>query len=405
VIDVVAKQVTHVIALAEGSNPVGIAVTANGATAVVAESGKGKAAVIKLATFMVTTEIATGPGPQRVGIGGTQAVVVNGDNDTVSIINLVTNTVSKTLNVGRAPDGIAVDPAANRAYVLNGGDGTVSVIDLAAQTVSSTVPLGGTLRPQSIALSGTGFAFITVPSAGPTGEVEILNLAAATHTTIQANPERSGGSTDVAFFNGKLYFANQTGGSVSVIPFTNGTAGAASTIKVDLGARALAIDAKDNLLVVTNEGSGTLVLVDLATNKLTGRIDAVRAAPDDNDDHGDRDRATNVPAVQSVAPASSKANATITLTIVGSNLSGATGIVFALSLGNGNQGDDGNDKNKLDDAFTVSNIAVNSAGTQLTATVKIGTAAHTGAHIVRVTTANGESSGKVGAGNIFTVLP
>jgi uncharacterized protein (TIGR03437 family) len=405
VVDVKAKQVTHVIALPAGANPVGIAVTANGATAVVAEAGSGKAAILNLSTFMVTTEIATGPGPQRVGMSGTQAIVVNGDGDTVSIINLTTNTVQKTLTVGRAPDGVAIDTATNRAYVLNTGDGTISIIDLATQSIASTLPLSANLRPQAIALNGAGFAFLTVPSAGPTGEVVVLNLSTGTQTTIHANPDGSGGSSEVVFFNGKLYFANQTGGSVSVIPFASGTAGAITTIKVDLGARALTIDAKDNLLVVSNEGSGTLVLVDLATNKVTGRVDAVRAAPDDNDDHDDRDRATNVPAVQSIAPSSGRIDATVTLTITGTNLAGAKDIVFTISRGNGDQGDNGNDKNKTDDAFTVSNIAVNSAGTELTATVKIGSEAQTGQHIVGVATPNGESSGKVGIGNIFTVLP
>src|SRR5262249_45299211 len=162
------------------------------------------------------------------------------------------NTVQKTLNVGRAPEGVAVDTAANRAYVVNESDGTVSIIDLAGLTVASTVQLGASLRPESIALNGSGFAFLTVPSAGPNGEVVVLNLATSTQTTINANPDRSGGSSDVQFFNGKLYLANQTGGSVSVIPFTGGAVGTPTSIKVDLGARALAIDAKDNLLVVSN---------------------------------------------------------------------------------------------------------------------------------------------------------
>jgi uncharacterized protein (TIGR03437 family) len=405
VVDVKAKQVTHVIALPDGANPVGMAVTTNGATAVVTESGTGKIAILDLNTFMVTAELATGPGPVRVAISGTQAIVVNGDNDTVSIINLNGNTLQKTLTVGHAPTGVAVDTAANRAYVVNEGDGTVTIVDLGSLSIASTVPLGASLRPQSIALNGAGFALLTVPSAGPMGEVVVLNLGTGTQTTINANPDRSGGSTDLLFFNGKFYFANQTGGSISVMPFSNGTAGAITTVKVDLGARALAIDSKDNLLVVSNEGSGTLVLVDLATNAVVGRIDAVRTSDGDQDDHGDRDGASNLPAVQSIAPASSKANATITLTITGSNLGGATGLVFDLPRGNGDQGDNGDDKNKMDDAFTVSNIAVNSAGTQLTATVKIAAGAKTGPHIVRVLTQNGESSGKVAAGNTFTVLP
>ena len=68
-------------------------------------------------------------------------------------------------------------------------------------------------------------------------------------------------------------------------------------------------------------------------------------------------------------------------------------------------GDKGNDKSKTDDAFIVSNIAVTAGGTQLTATFKIAVGAQTGAHIVRVITPNGESSGKVDNGNTFTVLP
>ena len=403
VIDVKAKQVTHVIALPDGANPVGIAVTLNGATAVVAESGTGKAAILNLTTFMVTTEIATGPGPQNVGISGTQAVVVNGDNDTVSIINLATNTLQKTLTIGHQPEGLAIDAGANRAYVVNENDGSISIIDLGTQTVASTVPIDATLRPESIALTGTGFALLTVPSAGPNGEVVVLNLFTGTHTTINANPDRSGGSSDVVFFNGKLYLANQTGGSISVIPFANGTAGTPTTIKVDLGARALTIDAKDNLLVVSNEGSGTLVLIDLATNTVVGKIDAVRSSPSDQDDHNDRDGASNLPAVQSLTPASGKANTTVALTITGTHLTGATDVVFTLSRGNGDQGDNGNDKNKTDSAFTVSNIAVNAAGTQLTATVKIAAGAQNGQHIVRVVTPNGESSGKVATGNTFTV--
>jgi uncharacterized protein (TIGR03437 family) len=405
VVDVKAKQVTQVIALAQGAGPQGIAVTADGTTALVAESGSGKVAVLNLTTFMVTTEVSTGAGSTHVAIGGTQAVVVNTDNDTVSILNLANNTVQQTLTVGRGPEGVAIDTTGMRAYVGNEEDGTLSVIDLSALTVTGTITLGASLRPEAIALAAPGFLFITVPSADPTGEVILLNTMTGTQTTVQANPDRSGGASDVVFFNGKLYFANQTGGSVSALPFINGTVGMITTTKVDLGARALTVDAKDNLLVVSNEGSGTLVLVDLATNAVVGRVKAVETTPSDTDDHSDHDDAANLPKVQSITPASSKASTMITLTVTGTNLGPAKGVVFDILSSNGDQGDDANDTNKLDAAFTVSNISVNSSGTQLTATVTIGSGAQAGQHVVRVTTANGESSGKVATANIFTVLP
>jgi uncharacterized protein (TIGR03437 family) len=404
IVDVKAKQVTQVIALAQGANPQGIAVTADGATALVAESGSGKVAVLNLTKFMVTTEIATGPDATHVAIGGTQAVVVNTDNDTVSILDLTNNTVQKTLTVGRAPAGVAIDTAGMRAYVANENDGTLTLIDLSALTVAGTITLGTSPRPEAIGLAAPGFLFITIPSADAAGEVILLNTATGTQTTVQANPDRSGGASDVVFFNGKLYFANQTGGSVSALPFVSGTIGTTTTIKVDLGARTLTVDAKDNLLVVSNEGSGTLVLVDLNTNTVVGRIKAVETSPGDTDDHSDHDGAMNLPIVQSITPASSKASATMTLLVTGTNLGGAKGVVFDIVRTNGDEGDD-EDNNKLDNAFTVSNISVNSSGTQLTATVTIAAGAQTGQHVVRVKTAIGESSGKVAMGNIFTVLP
>jgi hypothetical protein len=278
------------------------------------------------------------------------------------------------------------------------------VIDLSALTVTGTITLGTSLRPEAIALAAPGFLFITVPSAGPMGEVILLNTVTGTQTTVQANPDRSGGASDVVFFNGKLYFSNQTGGSVSALPFVIGTLGPITTVKVDLGVRALTVDAQDNLLVVSNEGSGTLVLVDLNTNAVVGRIKAVETSPSDTDDHSDHDRAANLPTVQSITPASSKAGTIITLMVTGANLGGAKGLVFDILRSNGDEGD-GEDNNKVDDAFTVSNISVNSGGTQLTATVTIAAGAQTGQHVVRVTTANGESRGKVAMGNIFSVLP
>jgi uncharacterized protein (TIGR03437 family) len=406
VADVRARQITKLIALPDGARPSAVAVTGNGATALVVETGRDKVAVVDLTTFAVTAEIAVGAGPVRVAIGATQAVVVNGDADTVSIVDLATRAVQKTLPVGRGPVGVAIDTSTRRAYVANENDGTVTVIDLAGLAVLNTFTLGASLRVESIALlPGAGFAFVTVPSGGSNGQVILLNLTTGAQTSISANPDNSGGSSDVAIFNNKLYFANQTGGSVSMLPFSNGTAGTVTTIKVDLGARALAIDARDNLLVVANQGTGTLVLIDMATDTVAGRINAVRMGDGDQDDRSDRDGAVNLPAVQSVTPASGRAGTTLTLTISGSNLSGATALVFNTMRGNSDKGDNGSDKGKSDGAFTVSNIQVSANGTQLTATVAIGSGAQTGAHIVRVITANGESSGKSSSGNLFTVNP
>jgi len=61
-----------------------------------------------------------------------------------------------------------------RAYVANEDDGTLTVIDLNALTVAGTITLRTSLRPEAIAPAPPGFLFITIPSAGPTGEVILL---------------------------------------------------------------------------------------------------------------------------------------------------------------------------------------------------------------------------------------
>jgi len=406
VLDVAARKVSQVITLPRGAKPEAIAVNAKGTIAVVAEAGMGKVAVLDLTRFLVTAQIATGLGAARVAIdgsiGGSQAVVVNQDSDTVSIVDLVSMTVQKTLTVGRGPEGVAVDGAVKRAYVTNEDDGTVSVIDLVALSVSNTFTLGASVRPEAIALvPGTTntMAFITVPAAGPDGQAILLNLTTGAFTTLSANPDRTGGSSDLAVFNSKVYFANQTGGSVSVLPFPPGPI---TTIKVDLGARALAIDSKDNLLVVSNQGSGTIVLVDLASNKVVARFSAVQTgmqADDGHDDHSDRGAAANTPTIQAIFPSSAKAGAIIPLTLTGTNLTGATNLIFVDERQHGK----GNNGNEPDKAFTVSNIQVAAGGAQLTATVAIAATASSGPRMVLVSTGNGESSDKTSMANTFTV--
>jgi uncharacterized protein (TIGR03437 family) len=395
VIDVSTKQVAHVVDLPDGAHPSGIAVNAAGTLAVVTETGLGKVAIVDLKTFTVSSQLATGNGPTAAAIAGTQAVVVNQDVDSVSVIDLTVPAVQKTISVGRGPSGVAA--AAGKAYVTNEDDGTVSVIDLTGLTITQTIQLGASVRPEAIALVG-GFAYITAPAGGPDGIIVVLNLSNNQTTTMKANPDRSGGTSDIAYFNGKLYFANQAGGSVSVLPVdatTGAATGPITRVRVDLGTRALAIDSKDGLLVVSNEGTGTLVLVSLSSNAITGRINAVQSSSgDDQDDHGDRNQAGNQPVIASLSPATGKAGTAFTLTITGVNLTGATAVNFA-APGNGKNGSD----------FTVKNIQVSSGGTQLTATVTIDASAKPGARVVTVATPNGDSSDKGVGAAVFVVTP
>lgn len=412
VIDVVQRKVTQVIGLPSGAGPVTAAVNAGGTVAVVAERGSGEVAIIDLAGFTVTAQVKVGLGPRSVAISGDTAVVVNGDSASVSFVSISqASAVGGPVAVGSGPHGVAVDAAGLNAYVTNENSGSVSVISLAAFTVTNTISLGANVRPASIQLiAGSNLAVIAVPGAGDDGEALVLNLTSGTVATIDVNPARSGGASDIAINGSTAYVADQTGGAVSFVPIsvtTGQPTAAPSTIKVDLGPRALAIDTKDNLLLVANEGSGNIVLVDLASNRVTGRIDAVRSnlpGDDGGDDHSDHVAAAPVPTVFSVTPLVVSATSTFTLTITGANLQGATDVVFINPANVHGEGSGNSFLSGRDKAFVATNIVVNSGGTQLTATITV-TDAALGPRVVVVARVSTYSSAALATGNTVTVVP
>ena len=263
---------------------------------------------------------------------------------------------------------------------------------------------------------------MTEPDRHATGRVLLVNLETGSILAdVDVNPDGSGGASEMAYFEGTVYFANQSGGSVTaakVVP-PSGTQTSWTltprTIKAGTGARALAIDQIDRLLLVTNQGSGEVVLIDLNTNQIAGRINGVRSETEEDngkhDDHGDRDNASNAPVISLLTP-NNRATGTSSfqMTIDGKNFNGATEVVFLDpdSLPGNGRGDDNHDNHgkgpvgRKDPAFTVTNLHVTSAQ-QVTATVTIRANASKGDRVVQVHTPNGESSSVMSGTNKFTL--
>jgi YVTN family beta-propeller protein len=357
--------------------PSAIAVNAAGTVALVAERNRGKIAFINLTTFMVQSELAVGAGPIGIAIQGSRAVVVNGDGNSISIIDLTTNTVAATVAVGNRPRGVAID-AAGLIYVTNQNDGTITVASLATGMVTATLKLGG-VRPAAIQIiAGTTYAVVADPATAPDGKVLVVNLVTGATTPFSVNPVRSGGASDIVVIGTTAWIADQTGGSISILPLTiTGTmvTGTATTITVGAGVRSLAFDAKDSLIFAVNESAGKVVLVSVPSGAITGSIVAIAAEDGDDDgqdDHSDHDGASNMPHVFAVTPFKADLGTTVTVTATGVNLQGATALVFTPG-----------------DGLTVSNFAVNAAGTQVTATVMVSAQAKPGAKKLSIVTPNG----------------
>ena len=70
-------------------------------------------------------------------------VYVVGNDGIVTVINTSSNSIETTITVGATPRGIAVTPDGSTVVVTNSGDNSLSLIDVATNTVSSTVDAVG----------------------------------------------------------------------------------------------------------------------------------------------------------------------------------------------------------------------------------------------------------------------
>ena len=97
-----------------------------------------------------------------VKLDGTRVYVANGANDSVSVIDTLSNGVVATIAVGHYPNGIAVNSAGTRVYVANASSNTVSVIDTGNNTVIATVPAGS--YPEDVVVNASGSRVYVVNS-------------------------------------------------------------------------------------------------------------------------------------------------------------------------------------------------------------------------------------------------
>ncbi len=417
--DLNARQIVHVIDLPSGSGPNAVAVNAAGTLAVATERDNASVALIDLTTAAVIDQIPTGGGPSAVAFYNNLALVANEDSNTISVIDVTVPRLLATIPAARGPRAVAIDPTAAIAYIAAEDGGTIVELDLNTLGVINRLPLGLNSRPKAIeVMPPLGFALVVEPSNGPGDDILAVNLSNGTIQTTGFQVAAAGDNA-LAVYGNYVYFADQTGSSITIAKAgaANGqlTLTTESQVPIGLGPRSLAIDTLDNLLLASNEGDGTLALLNLSTLQLAGTIDAVKAEGESQgeDDHHDRGEAQNQPLVTGVQPPSIQPGLTVTLTLTGMNLEGATGLDFidpSNSQGNGDserhRHSDHNGHgpfSNVDPNFTVTGLQVSPDGTQLTAVVTLALTDTPGPRIVAVLTPNGESNANASPHDTITI--
>jgi YVTN family beta-propeller protein len=308
---------TTVATIAVGTQPQGVTATPDGRTVYICNA-VGGISVIDTATNTVTATIPDGSFPISMVLApsGHTAYIAN-ETGTVSVLDTSTNTITGTIAVGGEPLGLAITPDGSSLYVPDFIGNTLSVVSTATSTVTATMT--GFSRPIGVSVTPDGSAAY-VANATASNAVAIDTATNTVTATIPAGslPHYFAITPDSA----TAYLTNTGSASVSVIDTATNTVTA--TIGVGFDPQGDAITPDGATVYVANDASDTVSAIDTATNTVTATIPvgsgpfalAVANVP------------VPVPAVTGISPTTGPLSGGTTVTITGSNFTGATGVSF-----------------------------------------------------------------------------
>jgi YVTN family beta-propeller protein len=256
-----------------GSQPLGVALTPDGAFAYVTNSNSHNVSVINTSTNTeVLPRIPVGFYPFGAAFtpDGAFAYVVNiapnssgnPEPSNVSVINASTNTeVLPRIPVGTSPFTVAITPDGAVAYVVNFWSHDITVIDTSTNTeVLPRIPVG--MNPFAVAFTPDGaFAYVTNYSHHNVSVINTSTNQVLSTIPVGANPGGVAITPDGAF----AYVANSISNDVSVIDTSTNTE-MLPRIPVGNTPTAVAIRPDGAFAYVANYNSNDVSVIDTSTN-------------------------------------------------------------------------------------------------------------------------------------------
>lgn len=223
------------------------------------------------------------------------AYVANNNNDgipggdSVSVLNLTSNTVEQTIHDSsfNQPYTVTINAAGTKAYVTNSGSSTVTIIDLTTNTVAGTI--GGFDGPSGLVITPDGnHAYVNnyggpIAGSGNGTTVRVVDLNTNTIVgsplTVGQAPSALAITPDGAYVYVVSYVDGNPGtGTISIIETSNNSV-QENAMSGFFGPYAIAITPNGKYAYITNFGSNnfspvgtTVSVVDLRSNTITATI-------------------------------------------------------------------------------------------------------------------------------------
>lgn len=292
---IVTPTVTN-IALYPGSRPVNLASTAQTSVYVVNSGSNtvcpttGSVSVINTTSLVASTTVCVGVNPSAIVQlpGGGKIYVANQGDNTISVINPVSQSVVATITPanGLHQNPVSLVASSDGVYVFvvtqgNGtGPGALDIIYTGADTVGASVPLG--VSP-SFGYLDTHLNRLYVTNTG-SNTVSVFDASNVNLAAVPAIPTlgtANVGSAPVsvtALPNGlTFYVANSGSNDVSVVSSTS--FGVVATVPVGANPVFIASEPTSTKVYSANAGGGNISIIQTANNTVTVTMPAPQQDP------------------------------------------------------------------------------------------------------------------------------
>ncbi len=263
VIDTAVGAVVATIPIAAG--PHGMAITPDGRWLYVSSDGSSTVSVIETSTDRVTKTIEVGKSPHGVTLVPDKElllVAVNGE-DKIAFVDTAKQSVIATVNVGK-PHTIGVSPDGKMAYISSQVPGhfEVAIIDLTVRKVVRTIALDKTPRDLEYGSDGKAVYFTkaganVIEVLDPVSDKVVAEIPTGVSPHYVNHPRNTKYGMAIVQGPGELLLFDVKSNSP------------VRSIKVGDQPHWLAVSGDGKTAYVTNEGSNTLSVVDIASGKTT----------------------------------------------------------------------------------------------------------------------------------------
>ena len=235
--------------------------------AVISNFGDDTISLLDAKSGTVSAPVPVSDGPWGVAIHphGGEVWVTNRKGNQASVLDAATGRIVAGIPTSGLPLGIAFAPDGTRAYVASYEEDRIDVIDTATRTMITHVPVGR--GPSGIAFDPAGKAIYVANYADDTVSV----VDAATNTVV-ATVKVGHRPVQIAVdpIRGRAYVTDFGAGKVSVLGTVSRTV--LRTLRVGGQPFAVAVDAARGRAVVTSAANDSVTLVDATTAQVTGKV-------------------------------------------------------------------------------------------------------------------------------------